>query len=121
MLCTRGSSVGCQLSLCTLHTVTYRNLFLLTLYQDDDLRELRDTREWLDMLSTVKGGMTREQKVLLRAEAKVRNPYEPPYLLFGLRAGVQGSGAVETGMTREQTVLLRAWLVSQGVQANFGQ
>jgi hypothetical protein len=45
--------------------------FLLT-PQDDDLRELRDTREWMDMLGTVKGGMTREQKVLLRAEAKVR-------------------------------------------------
>lgn len=26
----------------------------------------------MDMLGTVKGGMTREQKVLLRAEAKVR-------------------------------------------------
>jgi hypothetical protein len=41
--------------------------------QDDDLRELRDTREWLDMMATVKGGMTREQKVLLRAEARVSN------------------------------------------------
>jgi hypothetical protein len=39
--------------------------------QDDDLRELRDTREWIDMMTTVKGGMTREQKVSLRAEAKV--------------------------------------------------
>lgn len=39
--------------------------------QDPDLRELRDSREWLDMLSTVRGGMTREQKVNLRAEAKV--------------------------------------------------
>lgn len=39
--------------------------------QDDDLRELRDTREWLDMMSSVKGGLTREQKVTLRAEAKV--------------------------------------------------
>jgi hypothetical protein len=43
--------------------------------QDDDLRELRDTREWMDMLGEVKGGMTREQKVSLRAEAKVRNSY----------------------------------------------
>jgi hypothetical protein len=39
--------------------------------QDDDLRELRDTREWLDMMTTVKGGLSREQKVNLRAEAKV--------------------------------------------------
>ncbi|WIA22086.1 hypothetical protein OEZ85_004429 [Tetradesmus obliquus] len=38
--------------------------------KDDDLRELRDTREWLDMMSSVKGGLTREQKVTLRAEAK---------------------------------------------------
>eukprot|EP00879_Flechtneria_rotunda_P008535 GHRR01008942.1.p1 GENE.GHRR01008942.1~~GHRR01008942.1.p1 ORF type:complete len:328 (+),score=78.40 GHRR01008942.1:90-1073(+) len=38
--------------------------------KDDDLRELRDTREWMDMLGTVKGGMSREQKVNLRAEAK---------------------------------------------------
>lgn len=46
----------------------------LCIVQDPDLRELRDTREWLDMMSTVKGGMTREQKVLLRAEARVSNP-----------------------------------------------
>lgn len=39
--------------------------------QDDDLRELRDSREWLDMLATAKGGLSREQKVGLRAEAKV--------------------------------------------------
>lgn len=35
------------------------------------MRELRDTREWMDMVGEVKGGMTREQKVSLRAEAKV--------------------------------------------------
>lgn len=40
--------------------------------QDDDLRELRDRREWLDALMEVKGGMSRETKIDLRAEAKVR-------------------------------------------------
>ncbi len=40
--------------------------------QDKDLRELRDTREWLDMLTEAKGGLSREQKIKLRTEAKVR-------------------------------------------------
>jgi hypothetical protein len=44
---------------------------LLTV-QDPDLRELRDTREWLDMLTQIRGGMSRETKVNLRAEAKAR-------------------------------------------------
>lgn len=39
--------------------------------QDDDLRELRDTREWMDMLATAKGGLSREAKINLRSEAKV--------------------------------------------------
>ena len=39
--------------------------------QDPDLRELRDTREWIDMLSSAKGGMSRGTKINLRTEAKV--------------------------------------------------
>jgi hypothetical protein len=55
--------------------------------QDDDLRELRDTREWMDMLGEVKGGMTREQKVSLRAEAKAPFRLARITLFGGLAAG----------------------------------
>ncbi len=41
-------------------------------HQDPDLRELRDTREWIDMLVNTKGALSREAKVNLRAEAKVK-------------------------------------------------
>lgn len=44
---------------------------ILMAVQDKDLRELRDTREWLDMMTEVKGGLSREQKINLRTEAKV--------------------------------------------------
>lgn len=40
--------------------------------QDDDLVQLRERREWLDALTTVKGGLSRNTKVDLRTEAKVR-------------------------------------------------
>eukprot|EP00775_Hariotina_reticulata_P014332 gene14332-58_t len=45
-------------------------LKLTVALKDDDLRELRDTRDWMDMLASVKGGLSREQKVQLRTEAK---------------------------------------------------
>jgi hypothetical protein len=64
----RVASCTAQLLKQVLHFTYWVHICL----QDDDLRELRDTREWLDMISTVKGGMSREQKVNLRAEAKVR-------------------------------------------------
>ena len=48
--------------------------------QDDDLRELRDRREWIDALTEVKGGMSRDMKIGLRSEAKV--------CCTGLRRGI---------------------------------
>lgn len=39
--------------------------------QDEDLKELKDRREWTEMLTEVKGGMSRAAKVDLRTEAKV--------------------------------------------------
>lgn len=41
------------------------------LAQDEDLKELKDRREWTEMLTEVKGGMSRAAKVDLRTEAKV--------------------------------------------------
>ncbi len=46
--------------------------------QDDDLVQLRERREWLDALTTVKGGVSRSAKVDLRTEAKVRPPPPAP-------------------------------------------
>jgi tetratricopeptide (TPR) repeat protein len=62
------------------------NLRLIVALKDDDLRELRDTREWLDALTTVKGGMTRAMKQELRAEVKA--PFRLPrfWILGGLAA-----------------------------------
>lgn len=40
-------------------------------FQDDDLRTLRDRREWIDALTEVKGGMSRDMKIELRSEARV--------------------------------------------------
>ena len=50
------------------HTHTHIIFFC----QDDDLRELRDTREWRDALSRMKGGLTEDQRVKLQSEVKVR-------------------------------------------------
>lgn len=63
------------------------NLRLIVALRDDDLRELRDTREWLDALTRVKGGLTREMKQELRAEVKA--PFRLPrfWILGGLAAG----------------------------------
>jgi hypothetical protein len=67
--------------------------------QDDDLRELRDTREWIDMMSTTKGGLTREQKVNLRAEAKVRlaQIFHSWQLAISHQGDQQGHSRVENG------------------------
>lgn len=51
--------------------------------QDPDLRELRDRREWIDAMTVVKGGMSREMKNDLRSEAKVSNRGMAGAMLFG--------------------------------------
>jgi len=63
------------------------NLKLSVAVQDPDLRELRDTREWLDMLTQIKGGLSREAKVNLRAEAKAPFRFVRIVLFGGLTAG----------------------------------
>ncbi|MEW5305795.1 MAG: hypothetical protein WDW36_008313 [Sanguina aurantia] len=54
---------------------------------DEDLKELKDRREWTEMLTEVKGGMSRAAKVDLRTEAKA--PFRLPRLILfgGLGAG----------------------------------
>jgi hypothetical protein len=66
------------------------NLRLIVALKDDDLRELRDTREWLDALTTVKGGMTRSMKQELRAEVKA--PFRLPR--FWILGGLASSAAL---------------------------
>lgn len=86
--------------------------------QDKDLRELRDTREWLDMMTQVKGGLTREQKINLRTEAKVRAGGDS-----GMGEGVcvwkeQGGGRgrrVEAPVARARgKVCMRVWSFGGG-------
>ncbi|CAD7695268.1 unnamed protein product [Ostreobium quekettii] len=63
------------------------NLKLKVAMEDGDLEELRDTREWREALAMMKGGLTEEQRVKLRAETKA--PFRLPrlYLFGGLLAG----------------------------------
>eukprot|EP00798_Chlamydomonas_sp_ICE-L_P027722 gene27722-7368_t len=57
--------------------------------KDPDLRELRERREWVDTMTKVKGGLSEESKVALRAEAK--SPFRlVRFILFGA-FGVGGS------------------------------
>ena len=55
--------------------------------KDDDLKELRERREWVDALVEVKGGLSQEMKMDLRSEA--RSPFRFPrlYFFFGLGIG----------------------------------
>lgn len=55
--------------------------------KDDDLRRLRERKEWAEMVDRVEGDATREQYVKLRAEA--RAPFRFPRTIFfgGLLAG----------------------------------
>eukprot|EP00198_Chlamydomonas_reinhardtii_P013350 XP_001702687.1 predicted protein [Chlamydomonas reinhardtii] len=46
-------------------------LKLIVALRDDDLRLLRERREWMDALGRMKGGMSRQTKADLRTEAKV--------------------------------------------------
>lgn len=70
--------------------VTAINAYKLKLsvaLKDDDLVQLRERREWLDALTTVKGGLSRNTKVDLRTEAKA--PFRLPRIILfgGLLAG----------------------------------
>ena len=51
--------------------VNGQSKFVYVCAQDDDLAELRERREWMDALVEMKGSMSREAKIGLRAEAKV--------------------------------------------------
>ncbi len=48
--------------------------------QDADLEQLRETREWLDALDTMRGGLSSKSAAGLRAEAKA------PFRLFRIVA-----------------------------------
>jgi len=50
--------------------------------EDNDLRALRDRREWVDALTEIKGGMSRDMKIQLRSEA--RAPFRfPRFIILG--------------------------------------
>ncbi|EFJ44781.1 acetylglucosaminyltransferase [Volvox carteri f. nagariensis] len=65
-------------------------LKLTVALKDEDLKQLRERREWIDALTQVKGGISRSTKVDLRTEAKA--PFRlPRIILFG---GLLGSAAI---------------------------
>jgi hypothetical protein len=55
--------------------------------QDPDLKELRETREWLDVLEVARGGLTTDTFIKLRAEAKAPFRLARLFLFGGLGAG----------------------------------
>ncbi|KAG2498001.1 hypothetical protein HYH03_004260 [Edaphochlamys debaryana] len=75
---------------CIVKAINEYRLKLSVALKDDDLKQLRERREWLEALTQVKGGLSREVKVDLRTEAKA--PFRlPRMILFGgllLSAGV---------------------------------
>ena len=66
--------------------------------QDPDLRELRDRREWIDAMTVVKGGMSREMKNDLRSEAKVSNRGMAGAMLSGALMVIPGSSQPQPGL-----------------------
>lgn len=62
-------------------------LKLVVALRDDDLQELRDRREWLDALATMKGAVSRSTKVDLRTEAKAPFRFPRVVLVGGLLSG----------------------------------
>lgn len=80
-----------------LRAVNDYNLKLSVALQDKDLRELRDTREWLDMLTEAKGGLTREQKINLRTEAKAPFRFARTFIFGGLAGGAGLGLTIITG------------------------
>ncbi|KAG2448651.1 hypothetical protein HYH02_006008 [Chlamydomonas schloesseri] len=62
-------------------------LKLIVALRDDDLKLLRERREWMDALGRMKGGMSRQTKADLRTEAKA--PFRLPRIILfgGLLAG----------------------------------
>ncbi|KAI8464506.1 MAG: hypothetical protein J3K34DRAFT_114825 [Monoraphidium minutum] len=70
-----------------LRAVNGYNLKLSVALQDKDLRELRDTREWLDMMTEIKGGLSRDQKIMLRTEAKAPFRFARTFIFGGLAGG----------------------------------
>ncbi|GLC51467.1 hypothetical protein PLESTB_000505700 [Pleodorina starrii] len=65
-------------------------LKLAVALKDDDLKQLRERREWMDALARVKGGISRGTKVDLRTEAKA--PFRLPRII--LFSGLLGSAAI---------------------------
>jgi tetratricopeptide (TPR) repeat protein len=60
---------------------------------DPDFSDFRDTREWIDLLQRVRGGLSREAKISLRTEA--RAPFRfARTLLFGSLSAGAGLGLI---------------------------
>lgn len=54
---------------------------------DPDFGDFRDTREWIDLLQRVRGGLSREAKISLRTEARAPFRFARTVLFGGLSAG----------------------------------
>ncbi|KAF5834070.1 hypothetical protein DUNSADRAFT_9420 [Dunaliella salina] len=72
---------------CVVSAINDYNLKLSVALQDDDLKELRDRREWADALTEVKGGLSRNSKIDLRTEAKTPFRFPRIIILGGLGLG----------------------------------
>ncbi|GAX77479.1 hypothetical protein CEUSTIGMA_g4923.t1 [Chlamydomonas eustigma] len=65
--------------------------------KDEDLKELRERREWIDALTEVKGGLSREMKLDLRSEAKAPFRFPRQFLFGGLAVGAAIGLIIITG------------------------
>jgi hypothetical protein len=67
--------------------VNEHGLKLSVAASDPDFADFRDTREWIDLLQRVRGGLSREAKINLRTEARAPFRLARTILFGGLSAG----------------------------------
>jgi tetratricopeptide (TPR) repeat protein len=78
---------------CLQRAVNDHGLKLSVAAADADFAEFRDTREWIDLLQGVRGGLSREAKISLRTEA--RAPFRfARTVVFGSLAAGAGLGLI---------------------------
>lgn len=78
---------------CLQRAVNDHGLKLSVAASDADFAEFRDTREWIDLLQGVRGGLSREAKISLRTEA--RAPFRfARTVIFGSLAAGAGLGLI---------------------------
>eukprot|EP00199_Chlamydomonas_sp_CCMP681_P000535 CAMPEP_0119113798 /NCGR_PEP_ID=MMETSP1180-20130426/45215_1 /TAXON_ID=3052 ORGANISM="Chlamydomonas cf sp, Strain CCMP681" /NCGR_SAMPLE_ID=MMETSP1180 /ASSEMBLY_ACC=CAM_ASM_000741 /LENGTH=471 /DNA_ID=CAMNT_0007102049 /DNA_START=9 /DNA_END=1424 /DNA_ORIENTATION=- len=124
---------------CVVTAINRYQLRLSVALEDNDLRELRERREWVDALMEVKGGLSRNAKIDMRAEAKA--PFRLPRLVLFSSLGIGaftglfiisarliaaikgGEGApdlqesVQNFAINSTAVVLLGWLVDRDLQS----